>query len=1002
MRAPRGTARQVAVACATLVAATALVATGPAAEAASCPVVSATGVVTPAPAQNVDWHGCTLAHAHLSGADLTNADLSGADLSGATLTGATLVLTRLTGANLTGADVERADLNSATITGATITGSRWGSATLFRTRSGSLVGTPATLPDAGFELVSGYLLGPWADLTGADLHGVTVHTASLVNATLRSANLAGADLTGRDLRADLTDADLTGAVLTTADLTYADFTRTDLTGADATGATLDNALFDHSLLTGTVLGSARANRVRSVGVVGTPASLPSGWEIAQGYLVGPAADLRKADLGGADLTGQDLRTAWMQGADLSGADLTGADLTRATLTGSTVTGAVLTGATLTLAPTGSLVGTPAALPTNWLLRAGYLVGPGAGLALAALDGADLSGAHLAGAFLHGAHLAGADLTGADLTSADLGAADLTGASVGGADLTSAVLLRVRASAVVGTPSHLPTGWRLYHQILFGPGANLNGLDLSGLDLSGIDLTGAALASTTVTGTGFAGATLTQVYSGSIVGTPASLPSPWSIVGGFLVGPTASLSFAHLDGLDLSGATLDHASLTGASLVGTDLTARDLTGATLSSANLTDAHLAGATLDNAAVTFANLTRADLTGAVAHAADLSGSTLTSAKLGAADLSTSVLQAVVSRSVTGTPAALPASWHLVHGYLVGPGADLSGADLRGQKLAGFDLHGIALNGGSLAAADLHGADLTSSFWIGVSLVDADLRGATLTSADLSSSDLSRANLTGAAGLPSTVTTKVRWTGTVCPDGRLAAAHRDGTCRTALDTRAPVAVALAAPAFTTSRRFLMRWSATDDGVVAGVRYRLTRSPAGSTRITAVSISAWLPATRTSIAPVGAPASRYCWQVQARDRAGRLSAWSTVRCTSVPIDTHALRRSVAWTESTTSAWFGRTVATAAMPGATLSTPTSLVVRRVGVIASTCSTCGALDVYVGATRVGRISLQSSTTVERKLLVLPLLRARRAGVVRFVVVSALNRSLDVDAVVISAT
>ena len=51
----------------------------------------------------------------------------------------------------------------------------------------------------------------------------------------------------------------------------ADFTRTDLTGADATGATLDNALFDHSLLTGTVLGSARANRVRSVGVALGPA-----------------------------------------------------------------------------------------------------------------------------------------------------------------------------------------------------------------------------------------------------------------------------------------------------------------------------------------------------------------------------------------------------------------------------------------------------------------------------------------------------------------------------------------------------------------------------------------------------------------------------------------------------------------------------------------------------------------------------------------------------------
>ncbi|MFN8148934.1 MAG: pentapeptide repeat-containing protein [Candidatus Nanopelagicales bacterium] len=144
------------------------------------------------------------------------------------------------------------------------------------------------------------------------------------------------------------------------------------------------------------------------------------------------------------------------------------------------------------------------------------------------------------------------------------------------------------------------------------------------------------------------------------------------------------------------------------------------------------------------------------------------------------------------------------------------------------------------------------------GVSLVGADLRGATLTSADLSSSDLSRANLTGAAGLPSTVTTKVRWTGTVRPDGR--GAPRRHLPVGALDSeprrRRPGRTGLhdVAPP---------RWSATDDGVVAGVRYRLTRSPAGSTRITAVSISTWLPATRTSIAPVGAPASRYCWQVQ-------------------------------------------------------------------------------------------------------------------------------------------
>jgi hypothetical protein len=121
-----------------------------------------------------------------------------------------------------------------------------------------------------------------------------------------------------------------------------------------------------------------------------------------------------------------------------------------------------------------------------------------------------------------------------------------------------------------------------------------------------------------------------------------------------------------------------------------------------------------------------------------------------------------------------------------------------------------------------------------------------------------------------------------------------------------------------------------------------------------------------------------------------------------VPIDTRALHRTWAWTESPASSWFGGTVATAGNPGATLRTPTSLAVRQVGVIASTCDVCGTLAVYVGSTRVGTISLHSKTTVERTLLVLPRFATRHDGVVRLVVVSPLNRSLNVDALVVTAT
>ena len=119
--------------------------------------------------------------------------------------------------------------------------------------------TYAQIGEYGTGTVNGYYIGPYADLSGADL-----------------------------TNADLTNADLTGANLS----------NTDLSSADLTGVTSGN-------------------------ITGTP-TLPSGYQMISGYIVGPGVDLSGADLTGVDLTGVDL-----EGADLSGADLTGADLRNA-------------------------------------------------------------------------------------------------------------------------------------------------------------------------------------------------------------------------------------------------------------------------------------------------------------------------------------------------------------------------------------------------------------------------------------------------------------------------------------------------------------------------------------------------------------------------------------------------------------------------------------------------------------------------------------------------
>jgi uncharacterized protein YjbI with pentapeptide repeats len=90
-----------------------------------------------------------------------------------------------------------------------------------------------------------------------------------------------------------------------------------------------------------------------------------------------------------------------------------------------------------------------------------------------------------------------------------------------------------------------------------------------------------------------------------------------LIDGYLIGPEASLTYANLMGAKLEGVNLTKARLTKANLIGADLT----------SANLSEAELTGVSLTNATLT----------------------------------------GVGSRSISGTPAALPTHWQLVDGALV-----------------------------------------------------------------------------------------------------------------------------------------------------------------------------------------------------------------------------------------------------------------------------------------------------------------------------------------------
>ncbi len=403
-----------------------------------------------------------------------------------------------------------------------------------------------------------------------------------------------------------------------------------------------------------------------------------------------------------------------------------------------------------------------------------------------LSGADFGHGTLINDYMPGANLTGASLTDAYLLDDNMGAANLSGAALTGVD----------SVGVTGTPS-LPADWSIYNGHLIGPGAiltcaglsgdNLSGADLSGTNLncanlsnvnfSDANLTGSDLDTATLAGANFSGADMSGVNlanasSGGVIGRPVNIPPDWALTQGYFIGPDAYLVGADLDGADLAGDVM--------------------TGAFLTEANLTGANLSGDNLAKAFFDDVTLTGADLNGT-----DLTNSYLTDG---------GAFWSVTSGGITGVP-LLPATWSLVHGYLIGPGANLSGANLAGAELANKDL-----NSTELLRADLSGADLSDANLSGASFVYTDLRNA---------------NMSGAQ------TNAASWIDTTCPDGTNSSQHVAG-CFTAFDTMPPSAT----PAVTSGRLgtygwytspVTVHWEWADNGQINQSKCQATSTTTGS-----------------------------------------------------------------------------------------------------------------------------------------------------------------------------
>jgi hypothetical protein len=148
-------------------------------------------------------------------------------------------------------------------------------------------------------------------------------------------------------------------------------------------------------------------------------------------------------------------------------------------------------------------------------------------------------------------------------------------------------------------------------------------------------------------------------------------------------------------------------------------------------------------------------------------------------------------------------------------------------------------------------------------------------------------------------------------------------------------------------------------------VRYRT--STAGRDTRTYLYPASWQRTTRTTENIPAVPGTEYCFAVRARDLAGNLSNWSSDRCTTSPLDDRSMSGTAARLTST--AYYRGTSSRTTGAGVSFAR-SGITATHVGIVATSCARCGALDVTLAGKYLGRVNLRAGTTHYRQVFWLP--------------------------------
>jgi uncharacterized protein YjbI with pentapeptide repeats len=496
--------------------------------------------------------------------------------------------------------------------------------------------------------MNGYIVGPeldlsGADLSGMDLSGMNLNGTNLQNAVLtriRSGSIKGTPFLSPNYR--LMNGYIVGKeiYLNDANLEWQDFSDMDLYQTDFTNAKLNHSSFYRTFIFDTNFNHIEYSDIRSSGLLGIPKNLPEKLNILDSYIdgklsrifIGPSIKLENIEF---------------RNQNVNNIDLSGSDLINVYFNQSSIHATNFYQTNLLAIRSKNVSGEPIYLSPQWKIRSGYLIGPNA-----------------------------------NLMSADFTNLDLSGVNLSDVNLLNVKFLNTTPGPIEGTPI-LDFDWKVVdlksnRRYIIGPGMNLSSMDLSGQNFTNMNLANVNLEQTNLSGVN-----LKNVSSGGILGNPRMLPSEWSLVNGYLVGPTVNLSKANLDRMNLSNLNLSQANLKDAKLNGTDLTGTNLVGVKSGGilgipilpngwrivngyligpgSDVTDTDLSGADLSNLDLSGANFSRSNLTNV-----NLTNTNITNTKFLGANL-TNIIPSSIYNTIDLTGVILPIQNYMQYNHFI-----------------------------------------------------------------------------------------------------------------------------------------------------------------------------------------------------------------------------------------------------------------------------------------------------------------------------------------------